>query len=176
MGILVTFAPEFGRAMGMREVPVAGQAIMFCYIGLSLGSLLSGTLSQVWRTRTKVVRVSMILNAVLVAVYFAAAGLSLRFFYAVCFALGIANGYWAVFVLMASELFGTNIRATAATTTPNFVRGSVVVVTLAFQSAAKFLGIQGGAVLVGALTLLLAFAALGRLEDTYGKDLDYVEQ
>ena len=176
VGILVTFAPEFGRALGMDELPVAGQAIMFCYIGLSLGSLLTGTLSQVWRTRTKVVRASMTASAVLVVVYFLVGGLSLRFFYAVCFALGVANGYWAVFVLMASELFGTNIRATAATTTPNFVRGSVVVVTLAFQFAATYLGIRGSAALVGAITIIVAFVALGRLEDTYGKDLDYVEE
>ena len=77
---------------------------------------------------------------------------------------------------MASELFGTNIRATATTTVPNFVRGSVVLVTLLFQSLTLYLGIQGSAILVGALTLLVGFVALSRLEDTYGKDLDYVER
>lgn len=176
VGILVTFAPEFGRAMGMTEIPVAGRAILYCYTGISLGSLLTGTLSQVWRTRTGVVRVAMISTAVFIAVYFAAAGTSLWFFYAVCFLLGVSCGYWAVFVLMASELFGTNIRATAATTVPNFVRGSVVLVTLLFQSLTLSLGIQGSAILVGALTLVAGFVALGRLEDTYGKDLDYVER
>jgi hypothetical protein len=118
----------------------------------------------------------MITTTACIALYFAAAGLSLTVFYAVCFLLGLGCGYWAVFVLMASELFGTNIRATAATTVPNFVRGSVVLVTLLFQALTTYLGIQGSAMAVGALTLVVGFLALGRLEDTYGKDLDYVER
>jgi len=176
VGILITFAPEFGRAMGMAEVPVAGSAVMYCYAGISLGSLLWGTLSQWWHTRRGVVRVAMICTAASIAVYFAAAGLSLWFFYVMCFVLGVSCGYWAVFVLMASELFGTNIRATAATTTPNFVRGSVVLVTMLFQALSGMLGIQGSAIVVGALTLVIGFVALGRLDETYGKDLDYVER
>jgi hypothetical protein len=176
VGILVTFAPEFGRAMGMVEAPVAGQAILYCYTGISLGSLLLGTLSQVWKTRTGVVRIAMLSTAVFIAVYFIAASTSLWFFYAVCFMLGLSCGYWAVFVLMASELFGTNLRATATTTVPNFVRGSVVPVTLLFQWLAFYLGIQGSAIVIGALTLVVGFLMLNRLEDTYGKDLDYVER
>jgi putative MFS transporter len=176
VGVLVTFAPELGLAMGMADVPVAGRAILYCYTGISLGSLLWGTLSQVWHTRTRVVRTAMITTTACIALYFAAAGLSLTVFYAVCFLLGLGCGYWAVFVLMASELFGTNIRATAATTVPNFVRGSVVLVTLLFQALTTYLGIQGSAMAVGALTLVVGFLALGRLEDTYGKDLDYVER
>ena len=176
VGILVTFAPEFGRAMGMTEIPVAGQAILYSYTGISLGSLLWGTLSQVWRTRTGVVRLAMVSTTACIALYFAGAGVSLGFFYAVCFLLGLSCGYWAVFVLMASELFGTNLRATAATTVPNFVRGSAVPVTLLFQGLTVYLGIQGSAIAVGALTLLAGFLVLGRLEDTYGKDLDYVER
>ena len=176
VGILVTFSPEFGRAMGMTEIPVAGQAVMWCYMGASLGSLACGTLSQVWRTRTGVVRLTMVAAAVFIALYFLVAGLSLPIFYGVCFLLGLSCGYWAVFVLMASELFGTNIRATAATTVPNFVRGSVVLVTMLFQWLTLSLGIQASAMVVGALTLVIAFVALSRIEDTYGKDLDYVER
>ena len=176
VGILVTFAPEFGRAMGMTEIPVAGSAVMYSYAGISLGSLLWGTLSQWWRTRRGAVRLAMICTGACIAVYFIAAGLSLWFFYVVCFVLGLSCGYWAVFVLMASELFGTNIRATAATTTPNFVRGSVVPVTLLFQTLSAQLGIQGSAIVVGALTLVIGFLALAHLDETYGKDLDYVER
>lgn len=176
VGILITFAPEFGRAMGMREIPSASRAVMFCYIGLALGSLLSGTLSQIFRTRNKIIGLFLGLTALFIAVYFLAAHVSLWFFYAVCVGLGVAAGYWAVFVTMASEQFGTNIRATATTTAPNFVRGSVVPVTSAFQFGVPYLGIEGSAVLVGGVVLAIGFWALLRLEETYGKDLDYVEE
>src|SRR5262249_18637594 len=159
IGILVTFSPEFGRAMGMTPVPSASRAVMFAYIGLSIGSLLSGTLSQIYRNRKKVVAVFLGLTVLFVAAYFTIASVSLWVFYAVCLALGLPIGYWAVFVPMASELFGTNIRATAATTVPNFVRGSVVLVTSAFQFAIPFVGIQTSAVLIGAIVLSVAFAA-----------------
>ncbi|MGE0591610.1 MAG: MFS transporter [Vicinamibacterales bacterium] len=175
IGILVTFAPEFGRAMGMTEIPLAGRAVMFCYAGLSLGSLLSGTLSQVWRTRKRVVRAFMMATTASIAVYFVAASVSLTVFYAVCLMLGVATGYWALFVLMASEQFGTNIRATATTTVPNFVRGSVVLVTSLFQFGTVYLGVQGSAIAVGLLTLVVGFLALERLPETYAKDLDYIE-
>jgi putative MFS transporter len=176
VGILITFAPELGRAMGMVEVPLAGQAVMWCYAGASIGSLICGALSQRWQTRTGVVRLTMVFGAAAIAVFFAFAGTSLTVFYTLSFVLGLSCGYWAVFVLMASELFGTNIRATAATTAPNFVRGSLVLMTAGFSSLTASLGVQMSAIIVGAITLLIAFAALSRLEDTYGKDLDYVER
>ncbi len=176
VGVLVTFAPEFGKAMGMQPPPTASRAVMFCYIGLSLGSLLSGTLSQVFKTRNKIVALFLGLTALFIAVYFLFAHVSLSMFYTVCLLLGVATGYWAVFVTMASEQFGTNIRATATTTAPNFVRGSVVPVTSAFQAGIALFGVQGSALLVGALTLIVAAVALAGLEETYGKDLNYVEQ
>jgi putative MFS transporter len=176
VGILVTFSPEFGKAMGMQPVPSASRAVMFCYIGLSLGSLLSGTLSQVFRTRNKIVALFLGLTAFFIALYFLLAHRSLPLFYSVCLLLGVATGYWAVFVTMAAEQFGTNIRATATTTAPNFVRGSVVPVTSLFQLAIPYLGLEASALVVGGLTLVVAFVALAGLEETYGKDLDYVEE
>jgi hypothetical protein len=118
----------------------------------------------------------MVFGAACIVLFFAFAGTSLVVFYTITFLLGLSCGYWAVFVLMASELFGTNIRATAATTAPNFVRGSLVLMTAGFSGLAASVGVQTSAVIVGAVTLLVAFAALSRLEDTYGKDLDYVER
>lgn len=176
VGVLVTFSPEFGRAMGMETTPSASRAVMVCYVGLSLGSLLSGTLSQIFRTRNRVVALFLGLSAVGIALYFLVGPRSLGLFYATCALVGIAGGYWAVFVTMASEQFGTNIRATATTTAPNFVRGSVVPVTSAFQLGIAYLGILGSGVLVGLATLAVAAVALRGLEETYGKDLDYVEE
>lgn len=175
IGILITFSPEFGKALGMVQVPSAGQAVMFSYIGLALGGFVSGSLSQVFQSRKKVVAVFMGLNAVFMLVYLFNRAPELVTFYAVCLALGFASGYWAVFVTIAAEQFGTNIRSTVATTVPNFVRGSVVPLTLCFQALKAQYGIIQGAFLVAALCVAVAFLALRGLAETHGKDLNYVE-
>jgi putative MFS transporter len=100
---------------------------------------------------------------------------SLAAFYASCCVLGFGAGYWAVFVTVASEQFGTNVRATATTTAPNFVRGSVVLLTFSFRHLKDALGVVGSAAAVGVVTMVIAAVALVALEETYGKNLDYVE-
>lgn len=92
-----------------------------------------------------------------------------------CCFLGFATGYWAVFVTTASELFGTNIRATVTTTAPNFVRGAVVPLTFSFKYLKDHVGVVSSAIAVGVVTLLIAFLSLIAIEETYGKNLDYVE-
>ena len=109
---------------------------MFTYIGLAVGDFSSGWLSQVLRSRTRVLRWFLSLTAACVAVYFLPWPRSLPAFYALCLALGFSTGYWAVFVTVAAEQFGTNLRATATTTVPNFVRGAVVPLTSIFQALA----------------------------------------
>lgn len=175
VGILITFSPEIGKAMGMSEVPNTRWAIMYTYIGLSIGDFSSGALSQWMKNRRRVVLLFLMLTALFVVAYFVLAKVSITTFYAVCVGLGFATGYWAVFVTIASEQFGTNIRATATTTAPNFVRGAVVLLTSLFQAGKALFGVQGSAVAVGVLTLAIAFLALSRLEETYGKDLDFTE-
>jgi hypothetical protein len=174
VGILVTFSPEFGREMGMPSLP-SGRAVLFCYVGLAIGDFASGALSQIIRSRNRVVFLFLAMTTVFIAAYFAVAQVSLTVFYGVCLLLGVAAGYWAVFVTIASEQFGTNIRATVTTTAPNFVRGSVVVMTSAFQALRPELGIRGSAMVVGAVALGVAYASLQGLEESYGKDLDYLE-
>ena len=176
VGVLITFSPEFGRALGMAEEPSAGRAVLFAYVGLAVGDVASGLLSQLWRSRKKVVLLFLVLTVVCVGLYFSVAPASLTAFYAVCTALGFATGYWAVFVTMASEQFGTNIRATATTSAPNFVRGAVVLLTSAFQAATPALGVIGSGIAVGAVTIVVAFASLAVLDETFAKDLDFVEQ
>jgi hypothetical protein len=175
VGILITFSPEFGRAMAMAELPNPGRAVMFCYIGLAVGDFGSGALSQIIKSRNRVVGLFLGLTAFFIAAYFLAAHVSLGAFYTVCFLLGVSAGYWAVFVTIAAEQFGTNIRATVTTTAPNFVRGAVVGLTLLFEALRPGMGIRGSAMLVGALALAIAFLSLRGLEETYGKDLDYLE-
>jgi putative MFS transporter len=175
ISILVGFSPELAKAMGMEPGPQSGRAVMFAYAGLSVGDLASGFLSQALKSRRKVVGLFIGLTVLVMVFYFTAATASLFRFYTCCFLLGIAVGYWAIFVTVASEQFGTNIRATATTTVPNFVRGAVVPVTSAFQALRGPLGVQWSAIVVGASTIVVAIFALLTLEETYGKDLDFVE-
>ena len=104
------------------------------------------------------------------------AGASAAAFYGICTFLGFASGYWAIFVTIAAEQFGTNLRATVATTVPNFVRGMVVPITMLFQLFRKDLGIQQGALWVGAICMAVALFSLWRLQETFHKDLDYFEE
>jgi MFS family permease len=177
VGVLITFSPEFARSLGVTGPVSAGDAVMFCYLGLVVGDVASGVLSQLWRSRRKVVLLFLALTTMGIALYFVVPrGASPARMYAVCFALGIASGYWAIFVTVAAEQFGTNLRATVATTVPNFVRGMVPPITTAFLWSRDRFGLAPGTLLVGAVCLAVAFAAAFQLEETFGKDLDWVER
>jgi MFS transporter, putative metabolite:H+ symporter len=176
VGVLITFSPEFATALGTSGPVSAGNAVMFCYLGLVFGDLSSGLLSQALRSRKKVVRLFMLLCIAAIALYFLQGGATPDFFYGVCFVLGFASGYWAIFVTVAAEQFGTNLRATVATTVPNFVRGMVVPITILFQFLRQYLGLELGAIAVGAICITAAFFALASLEETFHKDLDYFEE
>ncbi len=175
IGILITFSPEFGKALGMPVIPDPGRSILFTYIGLALGDFTSGTLAQILKSRKKIAMAFILLTGIFIATYLSFHGVSLSFFYANCLALGFATGYWAVFVTIASEQFGTNIRSTVTTTAPNFVRGAVVPLTFFFQALKNSFGVLGAAAWVGTASLLLAMVALSQLHETHGKDLDYCE-
>jgi putative MFS transporter len=176
VGILITFAPELGAAVGVSPPPRAARAVLFAYLGLTAGDLASGLLSQFMRSRKRALAIFIALTSSGVLLYFAPFSKSLPVFYAICGGLGFATGYWAVFVTVASEQFGTNLRATATTTAPNFVRGAVVPVTLLFQALREPLGLAGSGFAVGALTLVGALLALAGLDETFGRDLDFVEE
>jgi len=176
VAVLITFSPEFARSFGTTGPISAGNAVMFCYLGLVFGDLSSGLLSQVLKSRKKVILLFMLLTIGAIALYFLQGSQSPSFFYGVCCALGFASGYWAIFVTVAAEQFGTNLRATVATTVPNFVRGMVVPITLLFQLFRKYIGLEGSALAVGALCAIVAFIALASLEETFHKDLDYYEE
>ncbi|WP_161889398.1 MFS transporter [Pontibacter russatus] len=175
VGVLITFSPEFGVAMGMAETVSAAKAVSFCYLGLVLGDFLSGYLSQRLKSRRNIVLAFLLLTGVFVLLYLLSSGLSLDAFYLLCVALGVASGYWAVFVTIAAEQFGTNIRATVTTTVPNFVRGAVVPLTLAFEALRGSLGLVPTAMALGAVCLAVAVAAILSLEETYSKDLNFLE-
>jgi len=176
VGILITFSPEFGLALGLTEPVVAGKAVMLAFSGQVAGDLASGFLSQVLGSRKKVIGLFIGLSALFVGVYLLVPLRDTALFYVVCVCLGFANGYWTLFVTIAAELFGTNLRATVATTVPNFVRGAVIPLTALFGLLRPHVGLVYGALLVGAMTILGALLSLWFLEETFRKDLDFWEE
>jgi len=177
IAVLVALAEDFARP-SVLNVPgiVNGQAVMYAYLGLSAGDLLSGLLSQWWRSRKKVVALYLAMSMTLVLLYlFTTSGNSSTYFYIIMFLIGVATGYWALFVSIAAEQFGTNIRSTVTTTVPNFVRGAVIPITASFKLMEAPLGTVGSALVVGVVCIGLAAFALRGLEETFAKDLDYIE-
>jgi len=177
VGILITLSPEFGNVLGVKGSVNAGAAVAYCYAGLVLGDIASGMLSQLLKSRIKVVFIFLIFTIVSISAYFLLHNISLSAFYAICLFLGFSAGYWVVFMTIATEQFGTNIRATVTTTVPNFVRGSVVPISLLFQYLRNMFhgSLIYAAVSVGALVLALAFWALSNMKETFSKDLNYLE-
>lgn len=175
-GILMTFSPEFGKVLDLGVPIVAGKAVMWEYLGLTIGDLSSGILSQYFNSRKKVVLLFVSLVGILSAVYLFVPLQSAVIFYALCVCLGFGAGYWALFVTIAAEQFGTNMRATVATTVPNFVRGSIILMTPLFLLFKDQFGILKGAGLVGFLCIVIALIGILYMEETFGKDLNFVEE
>jgi MFS transporter, putative metabolite:H+ symporter len=176
IGILITFSPEFAREVGLTDPIIAGDAVMFSYLGLAAGDMSSGVLSQWFRSRRKVVFYFILITFGFIFMYLYPPIVTRTFFYISCFCLGIGIGYWALFVTIAAEQFGTNLRSTVATTVPNFIRGTVVPLTFAFKFLREDLGVITGAVIVGTATVVIALLALNAMDETFGRDLDFVEQ
>ena len=176
VGVLITFSPEFAGALGTTGAVTAGNAVMYCYLGLIFGDLSSGLLSQALKSRKKAILLFMLLTIVGIAVFFLQGSRSPAFFYGVCSLLGFGSGYWAIFVTVAAEQFGTNLRSTVANTVPNFVRGMVVPITTLFLLLRRTYGLEAGALLVGAGCMIAAVISLAALEETFHKDLDYFEE
>jgi MFS family permease len=185
VGTLVKYGDVIGMSMGLPadQKPDPGRAVMWCYVGLALGDLASGLLSQRLRSRRGAVLVFHLITIAAMVFYFTMGARSVVSFYAACLLVGLGCGYWAVFATAAAEQFGTNLRATAATTAPNLVRWS------AAASAGLWVWferiIAGGqvapeapwkaAVATGVAVMALAGLGLVGLRETYGIDLDYEE-
>ena len=175
-GILFTFSPEITAAIGIDGQVTAGNALLFGTIGLTIGDLLSGLVSQILTSRKLAVACSLALATLCGSIYLLGHGLQPSAIYALCFLLGIAAGYWAVLVTIAAEQFGTNMRATVATTVPNFVRGSAALSMQGFLFFKSHFNVAHAALLVGMCCLTIAIAALVQLKETFGISLDFYEE
>jgi hypothetical protein len=149
---------------------------MFSYIGLAVGDIASGIISQVIQSRKRTVSFFIGLTLALIVLYLYWPLKSVASFNVACFLLGCGVGYWALFVTIAAEQFGTNLRSTVTTTVPNFIRGTVVPLTFIFKLLRPHLGIINGALIVGLFTIGIAFWALRTVDETFGRDLNFVEE
>ncbi|HEV8514501.1 MAG TPA: MFS transporter [Cyclobacteriaceae bacterium] len=176
IGILIFAAPEIANALGISEKISSGDAVMWSYIGLTVGDLSSGLLSQLMKSRKKVVILYIFLTVVFVLVYLYSGSISSNHFYFNCFLLGIGVGYWAIFITIAAEQFGTNLRSTVATTVPNFIRGTVAPLTMLFKFMRAETSVIEGALWVGFLTFVIALVAVTLVDETFSRDMNFVEK
>ncbi|WP_341226018.1 MFS transporter [uncultured Arcticibacterium sp.] len=176
IGILAYFSNEFGEALGIAEPVEPGMAIMWAYIGISAGDFLSGFISQQLQSRKKAIFYMMSFSAVAVILFLFAGVSSANELYAICCLLGLGTGYWAMFVTVGAEQFGTNLRATAATTIPNMVRGALPAMIAIFI----FFKPSSGIIWAGAITAIFAYAigfySTLTIPETHDKELDYLEE
>ena len=175
--IIMNSKDDFGPWLGLNNIE-NGKAVMYAYLGLSFGDLISGFLSQLLKSRKKVVFLYLTFTGILTLVFlFFGKGMTASNYYFFCFLLGTGTGYWAIFVTIAAEQFGTNIRSTAANTIPNFVRGSVNVIMLLFSMLlASQLSVGISALIIGTVFISLAFYSLRQLNETFAKDLNFIEE
>lgn len=177
IGVLVSFSDKIGGENGLNIIGKieVSKAVMYHYIGASIGAFLTGFISQWLKSRRRALFISLTGLFISLAWCYASRGVSVNQFYFILFVVGIPNGFWSVFVTIASEQFGTNIRATVTTTVPNFVRGTTVLVTSAFSFFSGSIGVVGSAIAVGAVVLIASLFSVYTLEETYHKELDYYE-
>lgn len=176
VGILIFFSDKIGGALGLHPEPRPATALMICYAGLAVGDVGSGLVSQWLGSRRRALWIFVAGTALSIVGYFTLGGISITAFYAMVAVMGLFAGYWAVFVTIAAEQFGTNLRATVATTTPNFVRGSVVLLSLGFEEMIRPLGLIGAAATCGVFAIGVAVVGMFGLRETFGVDLNYVEE
>ena len=175
IGILVTFSDQFGTHLGIAEAIDPGKAIMFAYVGISLGDITIGFVSQALKSRKKALFLFYVLTMICMVMFFIQKGGSATTMYLLCCALGFSTGFWAIFVTMAAEQFGTNLRATAATTVPNMVRGSLPLIIMLFKSLRQATDFITGGIITAVIIMLITWIAAYYTKETFSKDLMYVE-
>lgn len=175
IGVLINKSHVIAPALGVQGEVKVGDSVMWSYIGLSIGDLLSGLLSQLMGSRRKVILLYLAFLSVTVIAFMFTNGMSLALFYAMCLVLGASTGFWALFVTVASEQFGTNLRSTVTNTAPNFVRGAVIPITLSFMALRTSIGDVGAALVVGAVCIGLSLWATLHVKETFGDDMDFLE-
>ncbi len=175
IGILVSFSNNFGTEFGLDGPIDPGRAVMFSYVAISLGDIASGLVSQALRSRKKALLIFYGITAIGLVLFFRQYGGTVSRMYWICALLGFGTGFWAIFVTMAAEQFGTNLRATAATTIPNMVRGSLPLMAMLHEALIPSGGYVRAAIYTGIIVMAVSTLAAVASKETFGKDLDYTE-
>lgn len=175
IGVLVTFSDEFGKAFGIPGID-PGKAIMFLYLAIAFGDLTVGLLSQYFKSRKKALFIFYGVTIFFMILFFTQDGGSSAYFYAICAGLGYGTGFTVVYITMSAEQFGTNLRASAAISIPNMVRGALPLIILLFKGMQSITGSYvTGAWVTGVILFAIAIPSAIYTKETFGKDLDFVE-
>jgi len=178
IGILVNQSDRFGKAMFGSSTIDSGRSIMFAYAAIAIGDMFVGLVSQYFKSRKKALLLYYCLCIVALILFFSSYNSSDQSMYMICAFLGFSTGFWAIFITMGAEQFGTNLRATAATTIPNMVRGALPLINLMFldlfQKSWGFTIIKSG-IITGVVVMSITLVAYYFTEETFHKDLNYVE-
>ncbi|HQR00166.1 MAG TPA: MFS transporter [Ferruginibacter sp.] len=174
IGILVSFADQFGNRMGIAGVK-PGDALMYQYIGLGLGDICAGLLSNAWKSRRKALFVFYAVTILFMILFFVQDHSSLAWFYFVCGGLGFGAGISVLYITTSAEQFGTNLRASASISITNMVRGFTPLMLLCFAQLRKLTDYVSAAWILGAVVMLIGIVALWFTEESFGKDLDFTE-
>ncbi len=176
IGILVYLSNQFGEALGIPEKVVPGMAIMWAYVGISVGDFSSGFISDWLKSRKKAIGFMMFMSLLGVIYYLFGGIKSANALYVTCVWLGFWTGYWAMFVTVGAEQFGTNLRATAATTIPNMVRGAVSIMLVIYAYFKPSEGVIIAGAIVASICYLLGFYSTATISETHNRDLDFLEE
>lgn len=178
IGVLITFSKEFGQAMGIKEKIDPGKSIMYAYIAISIGDMLVGFVSQWLKSRKKALYIFYAITVLFITLFFTTLqNGTVAQMYFICAGIGFGTGFWAVFVTMAAEQFGTNIRATATTTVPNMVRGMLAVFILPlFNFIQHYTSYYNSGWITSLIIMTLATSAVIMVEETYARDLNFTEE
>ena len=179
IGILVNFSNRFATELYGPNSVISGKSIMYAYLGIAIGDILIGLVSQYFSSRKKAMYLFYGLCTLSGILFFSSFISTDARMYAICAALGFSTGFWAIFVTMGAEQFGTNLRATAATTIPNMVRGSLPLINLMFknlfQDSWGWTFVKSG-IVTGVIVMAIALVSVWFTEETFHKDLGYVER
>jgi MFS transporter, putative metabolite:H+ symporter len=176
IGVLVSFSDQFGKHFGINEAISPGKAIMYAYAGISIGDILIGLVSQVLKSRKKALYIFYGITIIFMILFFLQQNGSAMRMYLICAGLGFGTGFWAIFVTMAAEQFGTNLRATAATTVPNMVRGSLPLIIILFKWLRGSVDYATAGMITGGIVMVITLIAAAYTKETFGKDLNFVEE
>jgi MFS transporter, putative metabolite:H+ symporter len=179
IGILVNYSNSFAKEFYSDNRIESGRAIMYAYAAIAIGDILIGLVSQYFKSRKKALYLFYFFTILSGILFFSGMIKNDTTMYAACAALGFSTGFWAIFVTMGAEQFGTNLRATAATTIPNMVRGALPLINMMFLNLFQKnwgLGIVRSGIITGIIVMTITLVAAYFTEETFHKDLNYAEE